>query len=134
MYFHLKMASPPTTFDVLSRYNRNLVFDSSTLNSQLQLHCPQIYCLHEISFHFWMNRYIFRYKSMKSVKIKRNRQTTRVRHRFLPIDLYNRYQSNQIYRFLLIYRLINQYRFLSIDYSGVLGINEQLLKTSAVGV
>ena len=29
------------------------------------------------------------------------------------------YQSNQIYRFLLIYRLKNQYRFLSIDYSGL---------------
>ena len=38
-------------------------------------------------------------------------------HRFLPIDRYNRYQSNQIYRFLSIYRLINRYRFLSIDNS-----------------
>ena len=39
-------------------------------------------------------------------------------HRFLPIDRYNRYQSNQIYRFLSTYRVINRYRFLSIDYSG----------------
>ena len=31
---------------------------------------------------------------------------------------YNRYQSNQIYRFLLIYRLTNRYWFLSIDYPG----------------
>ena len=34
------------------------------------------------------------------------------------IDRYNRYQSNQMYRFLLIYRFSNRYRFLSIDYSG----------------
>ena len=40
-------------------------------------------------------------------------------HRFLPIDRYNRYESNQIYRFSSIYRLINGYRFLSFDYSGV---------------
>ena len=39
-------------------------------------------------------------------------------HRFLPIDRWNRYQSNQIYRFLSIYRLINRYRYLSIDYAG----------------
>ena len=73
-------------------------------------------------FSFFDNRCIFRYKSMKSVKIKINRWTKRVCHRFLPIDRYNRYQSNQIYRFLTvltIYRLINRYRFLSIDYSGV---------------
>ena len=43
----------------------------------------------------------------------------RVCHRFLPIDRYNRYQSNQIYRFSLIYQLTNRYRFLSIDYSGI---------------
>ena len=29
----------------------------------------------------------------------------------LPIDRYNRYRSNQIYRFLSIYRLSNRYRF-----------------------
>ena len=40
-------------------------------------------------------------------------------HRFLPIDRYNRYQSNQIYRFSLIYQLTNRYRFLSIDYPGI---------------
>ena len=33
-------------------------------------------------------------------------------------SIYNRYESNQIYRFFSIYRLINRYRFLSIDYSG----------------
>ena len=38
-------------------------------------------------------------------------------HRLLPIDRYNRYQSNQIYWFLSIYRLINRYQFLSIKYS-----------------
>ena len=37
-----------------------------SFDSQLQLSCQQIYCLHEISFHFWINRYIFRYKSKKS--------------------------------------------------------------------
>ena len=71
---------------------------------------------------------------MKSVKDQENRQKKRVCHRFLPIDQYNRYQSNQIYRFLLIYRLINRYRFLPIDYSGARGINEQLRKTSGVDV
>ena len=34
-----------------------------------------------------------------------NSWTKRVCHRFLPIDRYNRYQSNPIYRFLTIYRL-----------------------------
>ena len=54
-----------------------------------------------------MNRYIFRYKSMKSEKKnKQNRLTKRMCHRSLPIDRYNQYQSNQIYRFL------------SIDYFG----------------
>ena len=43
---------------------------------------------------------MFRYKSMKSVKIKINWGTKRVCHRFLPIDRYNRYHANQIYRFL----------------------------------
>ena len=61
---------------------------------------------------------VLRYKSIKSVKIKINWWTKRVCHRFLPIDRYNRYQSNQIYRFLSIYWLTNRYRFLSIDYSG----------------
>ena len=45
-------------------------------------------------------------------------------HQFLPINRYNRYQWNHIHRFLSIYqgqyrpitRLINRYRFLSIDY------------------
>ena len=49
---------------------------------------------------------------MKSVKIKINRWTIRVCHRFLPIVQYNRYQSNQIHRLLSIYQ------FLSIGYSG----------------
>ena len=43
----------------------------------------------------------------------------RVCHWFLPIDWYNWYQSNQIYRYLSIYRLTNWYRFLLIDYSGL---------------
>ena len=34
-----------------------------------------------------------------------NSCTKRGCHRFLPIDRYNRYQSNPIYRFLTIYRL-----------------------------
>ena len=52
--------------------------------------------------------YFFRYKSMRLVKIKINQWTKRrVCHRFLPIDRYNQYQSNQIYR----------YRLLSIDFS-----------------
>ena len=46
-----------------------------------------------------MNTYTFRYKSIKSVKIKINRWNNK--NRFLPI-----------------YRLINRYRFLSIGYSG----------------
>ena len=45
-------------------------------DSQLQLNCQQIYCSHETSFHFSMNRWkdIIRlgYRSMKSVKIKIN--------------------------------------------------------------
>ena len=55
---------------------------------------------------------------MKSVSIKINRSTKRVCHRFLPIVRCNRYQSNQIHRLLSIYRLINRYRFFSIDFSG----------------
>ena len=48
-----------------------------------------------------MNRYIFRYKSMKSEKKnKQNRLRKRMCDRSLPIDRYNQYQSNQIYRFL----------------------------------
>ena len=67
-----------------------------SFDSQLQLNCQQIYCFHEISFHFWMNRYIFRYKSMKAEKKnKQNRLTKRVCHRSLPIDRYNQYQSNR---------------------------------------
>ena len=61
-----------------------------------------------IQFLFFYERMdwrIFRYKSMKSVKIKINRWTKRECYRFLPIDRYNRYQSNQIHRFLSIYRL-----------------------------
>ena len=79
-----------------------------SFESQLQLNCQQIYCLHEISFHFWMNSWtdVFRYKSMKSEKKKQNILTKRACHRSLPIDQYNRYQSNPIYRFL------------SIDYCG----------------
>ena len=67
-----------------------------SFDSQLQINCQQIYCFQEISFHFWMNRYIFRYKSMKSEKKnKQNRLTKRVCHRSLPIDRYNQYQSNR---------------------------------------
>ena len=60
-------------------------------------------------FNEQLNRYVFRYKSMKSEKKnKQNRLTKRACHRSLPIviDRYNRYQSNPIYRFL------------SIDYCG----------------
>ena len=67
-----------------------------SLDYQLQLNHQQIYCLHGFSFHFLMSRWtkcIFRY---------------------------NRYQSNQIHRFLSIYRLINRYWFLLIDYSGLI--------------
>ena len=73
-----------------------------SFDSQLQLSCQQIYCLHEISFHFWINRYIFRYKSMKSGKtskiVKRNE---------CVIDFYrliNTIDINQI-RFTDFYRL-----------------------------
>ena len=86
--------------------------------SQLQLNCQRINCLHEFSFYFLMNRCIFRYKSMSKSR------WTKLCHQFLPIDRYNRYQWNHIHRFLSIYqgqyrpttRLINRYRFLSIDY------------------
>ena len=61
---------------------------NETIDSRLQLNCQQTYCLHESSFHFLMNRCIFGYKSMKSVKIKINRWTKRACHRFLPIDRY----------------------------------------------
>ena len=44
----------------------------------------------------------------------KNRLIAKVFYRFR----YNRYQSNQIYRLLLIYRLTNRYRFLSIDCFG----------------
>ena len=47
-----------------------------SFDSQLQLNCQQVYCSHETSFHFWMNRWKdiirLRYRSMKSVKIKIN--------------------------------------------------------------
>ena len=36
-------------------------------------------------------------------------------YRFVQIVWYNRYQSNQVYGFLSIYRLINRYRFLLIE-------------------
>ena len=71
-----------------------------SFDSQLQLNCQQVYCSHETSFHFWMNRWKdiirLRYRSMKSVKIKINRYTKRVCHRFLPIDRYNQYQSKRL--------------------------------------
>ena len=74
-------------------------------------------------FHFLMNRWTDVSSDinpwMKQVKIKINGWTKRACHRFLPIDRCNRYQSNQIYRFLLTYRLINGYWFLPIDYSGL---------------
>ena len=85
--------------------------------SQLQFCCQKINSLHEFSFQFFMKRCMFWYISMKSVKIKINRWTKRVCHRFLPIGPY---KSNHIHRFLSIYRLIIRYRFLSIDYSGTL--------------
>ena len=92
-----------------------------SFNSQLQLTCQQIHCWREINFHFLMNRWTDVSSDinpwMKQVKIKINGWTKRACHRFLPIDLCNRYQSNQIYRFLLTYRLINGCWFLPIDYS-----------------
>ena len=92
-------------------------------DSQLQLNCQYIYCLHEFSFHLLKNRWssdMNRFSESVKITINRDRWTKRVCHRFLPIDRYNRYQSNQIYRFLSIFRLINRYRFLSIDYSWAL--------------
>ena len=92
------------------------MFDTSTLNFNSILN-KFAAVLHEASFHFLMNRWTdvsSDMKSMKSVKIKINRLKQRVCHRFLPIDQYNRYQSNPIYRFLSIYR------FFSIDYSGTI--------------
>ena len=82
------------------------MFDTSTLNFNSILN-KFAAALHEASFHFLMNRWTdvsSDMKSMKSVKIKINRLKQRVCHRFLPIDQYNRYQSNPIYRFLSIYR------------------------------
>ena len=68
-------------------------------------------------------------KLMKSVKIKINRLKERVCHQFLPIDQYNRYQSNPIYRFLSIYG------FLSIDYSGsIVNISRWLRKQREHGL
>ena len=64
-----------------------------------------IYCLHDFRFQVFdeqKNKCIFQYKSMKSVKIKIYRWMKGVCHQLLPIDSYNRYQSNQIYRFLSI--------------------------------
>ena len=87
-----------------------------SIAAQLSIHLPFAW----IQFSFIKEQMIFRYESIKSVKIKINRWTKRACHRFLPIDRYNRYQWNQIYRFLSIFRLINRYRFLSIDYSWAL--------------
>ena len=91
-----------------------------SFDSQLQLNCQQVYCSHETSFHFWMNRWKdiirLRYKLMKSVKIKINRETKRVCHRFLPIDRYNRYQSNQFFRFLSIHSSIDKSIPIFIDW------------------
>ena len=94
-----------------------------SFDSQLQLNCQYIYRLHEFSFHLLKNRWssdMNRFSESVKITINRDRWTKRVCHRFLPIDRYNRYQSNQIYRFLSIFRLINRYRFLSIDYSWAL--------------
>ena len=68
-----------------------------------------------------MKRCIFRYEIDEIGKnhYKSTEKKKRVCHRILPIDRYNRYQSNQIYRYSSIYRLTNRYRFLSVDYSGV---------------
>ena len=58
-----------------------------------------------IQFSFYneqMNRCVFRYKSMKSVKIKTTRWMKWAFHWFLLIDQYNWYQSNQIYLFFFI--------------------------------
>ena len=90
----------------------------------MQLTCLQIHCWREINFHFLMNRWTDVSSDinpwMKQVKIKiTGWPIKRACHRFLPIDRCNRYQSNQIYRFLLTYRLINGYWFLPIDYSGL---------------
>ena len=43
-----------------------------------------------MSFHFWMNRYILRNKSINETSVSS-----------ISTDRYNRYQLNQIYRFLI---------------------------------
>ena len=78
-------------------------FDFSIAN-QLSINLPFSW-IQFLFFYEQMDWCISRYKSMKSVKIKINRWTKRVCYRFLPIDRYNRYQSNQIHRFLSIYPL-----------------------------
>ena len=94
------------------------MFDPSTLNFNSILNKFAV-CMKSV-FIFWWKDVSSDMKSMKSVKIIINRQKKkRVCHRILPIDRYNRYQSNHIYRYSSIYRLKNRYRFLSIDYSGV---------------
>ena len=75
-------------FEEKIRFFEVIIYIVLSFDSQLQLNCQQTYCLHESSFHFLMNRCIFGYKSMKSVKIKINRWTKRACHRFLPIDRY----------------------------------------------
>ena len=83
-----------------------------SIATQLSTNLPFAWIQFSFFFDEQMNWFIFRYKSIKSVKIKINRWTKRVCHRFLPIERRNWYQLNQIYR------LTNRYRFLSIDYSG----------------
>ena len=51
--FKEKLRFFKTFFFKKSDYHNKIV---GSFDCQLQLHCQQIHCLHEISFHFWMNR------------------------------------------------------------------------------
>ena len=74
------------------------MFDPSSLNCNSIVKTLTV-CMNSVSFISWwidvssdINRWIYQDESMNET----------LSHQFLPIDRYNRYQSNHIYRFLSI--------------------------------
>ena len=84
---HQKIIFTPGFEEKIRFFEEIILFYPSTLNCNSIVNKRTV-CMNPCSFHFLRNRCNFRYKSMKSVKIKINRWTKRACHRFLPIDRY----------------------------------------------
>ena len=108
-------------------FDKNIVINVSSFDSQTQLNCQQIYCLHEFSFHS-LDKQMTRDLPIQINEISNNQDKSINETSVSSISTdwsIQSIQSNQINRFLLIYRLTNRCQFLSIDYSGFIAWSSQ---------